>query len=230
MSLNTHKMIGLKKWVAFSVAAFVCLVSPLTVLAEKSEFGEGTPHFVVQNTAERLVAALTADPAKLKADPSGYEKIVNEVLVPAIDFKTIAKRVMGKTHYLAASPEQRDRFREAFTDSLVSTYSTGLAIFDSQEIKVLPPKSDKNKGKSVQSVDMEVKTSDGTIFPLRFQVKQGKEDRTWKVVNVVLNGVNVGKAYNSHFSESMNKHGGNLDSVIANWNANITPDATPVAK
>lgn len=186
------------------------------------------PYVVVQKTANDLVAALTADPAKLKDNPAAYEKIVNDILVPVVDFATISKHVMGKTHYLAATPEQRGKFEKVFQASLVSTYSTGLAIFDSKEIKVLDPEPG-TETQDIQSVNMEVKTSDGTIFPLRFTMR--KDDAgAWKVVNVIINGVNVAKAYNSHFTESITKYGGDIEQLIANWNAKIEPESKPISQ
>jgi phospholipid transport system substrate-binding protein len=183
---------------------------------------EEGPHDLVKKTASNLVKALTDDPAKLKDNPAAYEKIVKDILVPAIDFVTISKRVMGKTHYLASSPEQRSKFQSVFKESLVSTYSSGLAIFDSQEIKVFDP-TPGTEGNAIQAVNMEVKAADGTVFPLRFTMRKD-DSGAWKVVNVVLNGVNIAKAYNSHFSESMIKHNGNVDQLIAGWNAKIVSD------
>jgi phospholipid transport system substrate-binding protein len=185
-----------------------------------------TPHAVVEKTVNDLVSALTTNSAKLKNNPAGYEKIVNDILVPIVDFETISKHVMGKTHYLAANEDQRKKFQVAFKQSLVSTYSTGLAIFDSQEIKVQAPEAG-TETQEIQTVNMDVKTSDGTIFPLRFTMRKDASG-SWKVVNVIINGVNVAKAYNSHFSESITKYAGDIDQLINNWNAKITTEKAPV--
>ncbi len=184
-----------------------------------------TPHALVKKTATDLISALTADPEKLKKNPELYEKIVTDVLVPVVDFETLTKGVMGRQYYQQASDLQRQNFIKVFHNSLVSTYSTGLSIFDSQEIKVLAPDPG-SEDKPVQAVNMEVKTAEGTIFPLRFSMK--KDDAgEWKMINVILNGVNVGKAYNTHFEETMKKYGGDMDQLIANWNAKISTEKTP---
>ncbi len=186
-----------------------------------------SPHAFVKKTADGLVGAMNAQSESLKQNPEGYKKIVNEYMVPAVDFETLSKFVMGKKYYLAATPEQREKFIQVFKESLVDTYSTGLSIFDSQEITVLPDDGE-NAGKSMQAVKMEVKTAEGTIFPLSFTMRKNA-DGSWKVVNVILNGVNVAKAYNSHFSETMMKNGENMDNLIANWNAKIEVDDKPAA-
>lgn len=208
------------KFQSFCLVKFALVLGVLVSLPAYAE--DDSPHPVVKKTADSLVAALNADPEKLENNPEAYEEIVETILVPAVDFETISKFVMGKQYYLAASEEQRSRFVSAFKESLVSTYSTGLSIFNSEEITVLPPEEG-SAGKSMQAVNMEVKTAEGTIFPLRFTMRKNDAGE-WKVVNVILNGVNVAKAYNSHFSESMAKHGGNMDALIANWNAKISTE------
>lgn len=191
-------------------------------------YAQNTPHTIVKHTADTLISELTKEPEKLKNNPEAYRKIVRGVLVPVVNFEEIAKRVMGKTHYLAATEAQRKQFVDVFKESLVSTYSTGLEIFDNQEIKVLDP----NPAEAVlpvQSIDMEVKTSDGTIFPLRFTLEKNQAGE-WKIVNVILNGVNVGKAYRSHFMESATKYADNIDQIIANWSAKIAEEGKVVQK
>lgn len=189
---------------------------------------QNTPHTIVKHTADTLISELTKEPEKLKNNPEAYRKIVRGVLVPVVDFEEIAKRVMGKTHYLAATEAQRKQFVDVFKESLVSTYSTGLEIFDNQEIKVLDP-NPAEAALPVQSIDMEVKTSDGTIFPLRFTLEKNQAGE-WKIVNVILNGVNVGKAYRSHFIESATKYADNIDQIIANWSAKIAEEGKVVQK
>jgi phospholipid transport system substrate-binding protein len=45
----------------------------------------------------------------------------------------------------------------------------------------------------------------------------------WKMINVVLNGVNLGKTFRGQFSQAMQQHG-DIDKVIANWSAEDVAD------
>lgn len=203
------------------------LAMPQFVLANTAD-AQGKPAYdVVKDTADSLVKALNYKPERFKKDPSLYEKTVREILVPSADFTVIAKKVMGKKYYTEATTEQREKFISAFRESLIKTYSTGLELFDNQEITVMKPSAE-NLAKRVQPIDMEVKTSDGTIFPLRFSMRKNKQGE-WKVVNIIINGVNVGKAYRNHFSESVNKNNGNIDQVIATWSSDITSKNSDLA-
>jgi phospholipid transport system substrate-binding protein len=39
----------------------------------------------------------------------------------------------------------------------------------------------------------------------------------WKLINVVLNGVNLGQSFIGQFKASLKKYNGDIDKVIANW-------------
>ena len=44
-----------------------------------------------------------------------------------------------------------------------------------------------------------------------------KTDPNWKLINVVLDGVNLGKTFRSQFAQAVKEHEGNLDAAIAGW-------------
>lgn len=176
---------------------------------------ENTPYSVVKSTADTLVSALNENPEYFKNNPQAYQKIVEEILVGVIDFKTVSKFVMGKTHYLAASEQQRKNFELVFKDNLINTYSVGLSLLRGQEIQVLEPQVS-HENMFIMSISTLLKTEDGVVFPLRFTLK--KDDAgAWKIVNVILNGINVGKAYSTRFNEGVQMYQGNVDQLIANW-------------
>ena len=39
----------------------------------------------------------------------------------------------------------------------------------------------------------------------------------WKLINVVLNGVNLGKSFRDQFAQAMKQNDNNIDKVIATW-------------
>ena len=121
-------------------------------------------------------------------------------------------------NHIKSSVDDERRYKSNYFNS-IQFNSRHLPSF----INILPIGTETKK---MQSVNMEVKTAEGTIFPLRFTMKKNSAGQ-WKVVNIILNGVNVAKAYNSHFNESMIKHGNNIDELIANWNAKIDTNQTP---
>jgi phospholipid transport system substrate-binding protein len=58
--------------------------------------------------------------------------------------------------------------------------------------------------------------AEGTSHKLDYTMVQGKSGE-WKLINVVLNGVNLGQSFSGQFKAGLKKHGGDIDQVIANW-------------
>jgi phospholipid transport system substrate-binding protein len=141
-----------------------------------------------------------------------YIEAVKDVLVPVVDFDFIARGVMGQ-HASQASPEQREEFAEKFQKSLVNTYANGLAGYGDYDINVVPPEEDVSRQRTV-GVWLNVTNGDVT-HRLAFTTKLNREGE-WKVTNMILNGVNLGKAFRGQFESAVKQHG-SIEAAIENW-------------
>jgi phospholipid transport system substrate-binding protein len=112
-----------------------------------------------------------------------------------------------------ASPEQMTRFQENFKRSLMQFYGNALLEYNNQQIRVLPSSGKQDAERT--SVGMEVTGRQGEIYPVSYtMVNQGGE---WRVRNVIINGINIGKLFRDQFADAMQKNGGNLDKTIDGW-------------
>jgi phospholipid transport system substrate-binding protein len=175
-----------------------------------------TPH----DTLERSTAALTdyveSARAWAKDDPDRYYREIEALLSPVIDFKLFARGVMA-THYKRATPEQRERFRESFKWGLVKTYSLALTEFNDGKVAILPPDREPENPRR-ERVKMEITVPSGEVYPVVYQMRQSKSGK-WRIINLVVNGVNMGFTFRSQFSSAMSdrRYGGDLDKVIEAW-------------
>ena len=62
---------------------------------------------------------------------------------------------------------------------------------------------------------MTVKGDKGAIYPLSYTLN--KVNGEWKVRNVIINGINIGKLFRDQFADAMQRNGNNLDKTIDNW-------------
>ena len=46
---------------------------------------------------------------------------------------------------------------------------------------------------------------------------RGKFNGKWKLRNLIINGINIGKLFRDQFAETMQKNGNNLDKAIDGW-------------
>jgi phospholipid transport system substrate-binding protein len=172
-----------------------------------------TAHEVVAKVTEDTVAVIQQNKALLTENPSAYFAKVQAVLEPVVMFDFIAKTVMGNT-YAKASAEQRKTFAVVFKQGMVETFAKGMANYSDFEINVLPPVGDQSNQRKIE-VLQEVKGKEGTLM-VSYTMASTKEGE-WKLINVVLNGVNLGKSFRDQFTQAMRQHNGDIDKVIASW-------------
>ena len=185
------------------------------------------PHALVQDVTDRLLADIARYRDALAGATNEDEKnammaqFFEELTTtgdPVVDFRWIALNVMGK-HRAAATPEQQARFREAFTRGLVETYGRGLLNYSDQKIVVLPPREPLNGQRKV-TVAQEIQGADAR-YPLLYSMGQNRKGE-WKVVNVIINGINLGTTFRNQFAQAFARHKGDIDKVIATWTTNET--------
>lgn len=166
---------------------------------------------VEQVTKELFVVAKTSRDEQAK--PEAFYHDVGEILDQVVDFRYIARAVMGKEGFAKASPEQRAEFTEAFKNGLVKSYAKGIAGYVDSEIKVVGASvSAKDPTRAV--VRQEV-AYEGNVHQLSYSMRLQKDE--WKVINVILNGVNLGQSFSSQFTAAMRKESGDVGKVIAGW-------------
>jgi len=112
-----------------------------------------------------------------------------------------------------ASAEQLQRFEEEFKRSLMQFYGNALLEYDNQDIRVLPVANAQDAQRS--TVNMEIRDARGTVYPLSYTMV--RLDEQWKLRNMVINGINVGKLFRDQFAQSMQSNRNDLDKTIAGW-------------
>ena len=150
-------------------------------------------------------------------NPEKFKQEISDAFSPIVDFKRIARNVMGK-HYKNASEAQRRNFSEAFESSLLDTYSGTLVEFKDEKIEVIPPKSPQ-KYKDKAKVEIKIVTSSQS-YPGTYSMYLD-EKGDWKIINIVVNGINLGKTFRSQFYSLMQKNEENIDLVIDKWIASV---------
>lgn len=177
------------------------------------------PHKMIEVTTTSLTSRLTNLTDEQRKDPSSFEKIVREVIVPIIDFDTFTKLMMGKSAFLQASKEERKTFSHNFSENLIQTYSMGLSLYKNQKIELKPFEAKDLQGNKAR-VYVELVTADNKRYPMSFSFRKNKSGE-WKAINIVIAGVNMGKVFQGMFKEILARNDGDVSKVIVNWNTEI---------
>jgi phospholipid transport system substrate-binding protein len=135
------------------------------------------------------------------------------VFEPMVDFRRVGASVMGKKYYLAASAAQRLQFIQSFKTSLLDTYSSTLAQWGDQKIVTIFP--EESVYKRTEDVQQNLITA-SNIYPITYKVRKDKNGN-WLIINIIVNGVNLGLTFRNQFQALAQEHNENIDEIIKHW-------------
>lgn len=188
--------------------SLVALLASLPLLA----LAAPAAHEVVQETTDTLLADLKANKDEYRKNPDAFYNSLNEILGPVVDVDGVSRSVMTVRYSREATPEQMTRFQENFKRSLMQFYGNALLEYNNQGITVAPARDESGDR---TSVEMQVKGTNGATYPVSYTLE--KVAGQWKVRNVIINGINIGKLFRDQFADAMQRNGNNLDKTIDGW-------------
>ncbi len=185
------------------------------------------PDAVIQEATKELVVAVEDARSYYAANPERFTTEIDRIISPIVDFNSFARGVMGsygsKRYYASLQTDaEREqfrthlkRFRERFRQGLLTTYAKGMMTFDGQTIEVEPLAAEAEAGKSVV-VKQRIVGDGNKPVVIRYKMRQNREQQ-WKVRNVTIQAVNLGKVYRSQFAAAAKRYNGDIGKVIDNW-------------
>ena len=189
----------------------------LAALAMNPAVGFGQ-ELTATETAEIGVEALlkTVENAKgyFLTDKDLYFSEIEGVLNTFVDFEAVAEVVMNR-YASAASEFQKQRFANILKTTLTRFYGASLISYSGEQLIFLPPSSPESDPRADTIVGMELRGSD---MNLRLQYQMFiNENNEWKLKNLSLAGINLGRQYFTQFSALMSEYDEDIDLVLDNW-------------
>lgn len=194
------------------------MVSVMVLLLGVAAQAADGPRELIADRVNEITQRIENNREQLQQDEAFARTMVREEIGDLVDFKRITRLVMAR-HFSEASRDQKYRFLKTFRESLINTYASGLTMYKGQEIRVLPAE-DGDIEEDNASVRMEIRTKEGEVIPIRYSLFRD-DDGDWKVQNVIVNGLNLGKTFRSQFDQLVQEHGGDIDAVIDNWSTEL---------
>ena len=179
-------------------------------------FTEEDPYVFIDNNAQKMVQVLTLEAALFETDRALYEQKIKDIFEPMIDFKRVSASVMGKKYYLLASKEERSEFVVIFKESLLDTYAETLAQWGDSTITTEFPDNKTN----IYEKNVEVKQildTGSSKYPISYKLRKNKNEKGWKIVNIIINGVNLGLTFRNQFQALADTHNENINLTLRYW-------------
>lgn len=196
----------------YPLAMLMLCLSLFSSLAQAQQ----SPQQLIRESVDQLMSKLEGRKEYFRQHPDELEALVDANLEDIADFRYIGASVMGR-YFRNANPEQRSRFAKVFRQTLIDTYAKGLVTFDYRDLRVLD--SGGVRADNQASVEMEIVSTDGQVYPVSYSLRL--DDGQWKVVNVIVNGINLGLTFRNQFDQAMREHNRDYDAVIAGWSPEV---------
>jgi phospholipid transport system substrate-binding protein len=191
--------------------------------AQKPAAGAATqtqpgPGELIEEKAQEMLDELNKNRVAYKKDPARVRALVDKVLLPHFDTQYAARLVLGR-HWRSANPQQRERFIQAFYNSLLDNYGAALTEFTGERLRVFPTKVAPDADQA--TVRTEVKRDNGTRVPVNYRLRKTPEG--WKAWDVSIEGISYVKSFREDFGAEIDQKG--LDAVITRLERGDKPRA-----
>jgi phospholipid transport system substrate-binding protein len=205
-------MTQLLRFYARCVAAVALLAAFGAGAAEQA--AQLGPQELVTKVAQDTLKDLDAHRAEYQKAPEKVRQLVDKNMLPHFDTKYAAQLVLGK-HWRTANAQQRERFIEAFYQSLLQNYGDALLEFTPDRLRILPFQGKPDD--PVATVRSEVRRDNGSRVPVNYSLRKTPDG--WKAYDVQIEGVSYVKSFRTDFNAEIQQNG--LDAVIQRLESQI---------
>ena len=202
------------------LALLVLCAAPLASMAA-APIDDTSPQKLIETSSKELFTDLDANRARYRSDLPALYNMVREKFLPYVDVDYAAQQVLGK-NWRTATPEQRKRFIDSFTRSLLYTYGDALVDFTGDRMKVLPFQGDAAAPRA--SVRTEIRRSNGATVAVAYSLRKNAAG-AWRVWDVVIEGISYVKSFREQFELEIDQKG--LDAVLQRLESGLKPDGKP---
>jgi len=176
-------------------------------VAAAEEAAKLGPQELVAKVANDTLKDLDANRGEYAKDKNKVRQLVDKILLPYFDTAYSAQLVLAK-HWKAATPEQRQRFIEAFYQSLLQNYGEALLEFTPDRLKILPFVGKPEDTEA--TVRTEIRRDNGSRVPVNYSLR--RTENGLKAYDVQIEGVSYVKSFRTDFGSEINQKG--LEAVI----------------
>ena len=170
------------------IGALACAAT-ITPLA----WADASPRAVVDATTSAVIAVLADN------DVSADEKRrrVEEIVYARVDFDTLSRLVLARS-WNRLNEEQRAEFQRAFKQTLSATYGRSVEAYRNERITII---ADRQEADADWTVRTKIVRGGPNDISVDYRLRQSTG--SWKIIDVIIEGVSLVSSYRSQFQEVM---------------------------
>lgn len=195
------------------------LLSALSLLLPASAGAqELAPDALVKNVTSEVLTIIRQDKDIQSGNTKRVIELVEQKVLPHFNFLHMTALAVGRD-WRQATPEQQKVLADEFRTLLVRTYSTALTQYKNQNIDFKPFRTQPSDTDVL--VRTEVKQSGAKSIGIDYSLEKAND--SWKVYDIVVEGVSLVTNYRSEFGNEVRNSG--IDGLIKSLRAkNRSPE------
>ncbi|WP_322999146.1 ABC transporter substrate-binding protein [Castellaniella sp.] len=198
---------------ALLLGAILALGALPAAQAEHAVDPKAAPDVFLDAVANNMLEAVKADPLALKGDVSHITVLVRKYALPYVDMDKTTRLAAGR-YWRQASAQQQTDLVQAFTGTLIRTYSGAFTrVTPATTITLLPFRGDTKAGDAV----VRTSVSQPNSSPIGVDYRLEQTDAGWKVYDLNVEGIWLIQNYRNQFAQEIGRSG--IDGLIKALNA-----------
>lgn len=172
-----------------------------------SAWAQEAPDALVKRITEEVLLIVRTDKGLINGDTNRAVELIDQKVLPHFNFQRMTALAVGK-EWRKATPEQQQKLTVEFKTLLVRTYSNALTGYKNQTVRYKNFKM--NPADAEVTVQTEVLQPGGQ--PIQLDYSMEKQDKGWKVYDVVVGGISLVTNYRDQFGQEVRANG--IDGLI----------------
>jgi len=161
-----------------------------------------TPEEIVFNTTQEVINRLDADKTRLQEEPEYIQTIVKQLIVPHLDFTTMASITLGDK-WNVLTENEKSCFSLGFKNLLVERYAFVLLSYRQQNISYQSAKPIGEK----DIISIRQVLTRPNVKPLTIEYPMKPDADSWKVIDLVIDDVSLLRNYRKMFNSEIREQG-----------------------
>lgn len=182
----------------------VALLSTTTLGAWGAQSdNKGDPYDWVLTLSNQVLDRIKSDPSLRNGDIGSINQLVDQVIMPDVDFAMVTRMTVGPK-WRQASAEERQQLQDAFKQLLIRVYSGALAQVTDHVCELSPTRNRAVEDEMV--IRTQLKSASKPPIAMDYRIYRNKAGE-WKIVDVNVEGVWMVENYRTQFSSVLNQEG-----------------------
>lgn len=172
-------------------------------------WAQTAPNDFVEKLSNEVLTEVRSDAAMKKGDINRISTLVDEKLMPHVNFERMTALTVGRP-WRQATPAQKEGLMKEFRTLLIRTYANAFATVKDQKIQMRPFRGD--DGQKDVVVRSQVLQPGGEPVQLDYRLERKGDD--WRIYDVNVLGVWLVQTYRNQFAQEISA--GGIDGLIRN--------------